>query len=217
MECTTCKTDISQCGCELPKGIRGPKGPKGDKGAKGETGETGPIGPAGPQGGPGGIGTRGITGSTGPQGPAGPQGIPGLPGTPGQNGTNGTNGLPGPVGPPGEPGKDGADGKAGNSIQTTPLANGVRVQVIDAGQQPVGGAIDVINGKTGRGVAVFVGGVTTQFQGGGANGEPTNAVFQATYSGVPGFTVDYVDITGASLPGTYNANALRPGDIWIKD
>ena len=212
---------------ELPKGIRGPRGYQGEKGDIGPKGNTGEIGPQGPSGSPG------LTGATGPAGfgtvgPIGPSGPQGPSGADGGNGTNGVNGLPGAKGEDGEKGPAGESGTPGDYVDVTlPVANDVNFKCggivvthrngLTDGEISISNIKNGCNGLDGRGVAVFVGGVTTQFVGGGSNGEPTNAVYQATYSGVHGFTVNYVDETAQSLPGTYNANALRPGDIWIKD
>jgi len=212
---------------ELPKGIRGPRGYQGEKGDIGPKGNNGIAGPQGPQGTPGITGLTGAPG-IGLTGPLGPQGYQGPAGTNGGNGTNGTNGLPGAKGETGAKGDDGDAGSAGDYITvTSPAVNdplfkcgGIIVKQHDGTTDGVISSSNIINGctgKDGRGVAVFIGGVTTQFVGGGANGEPTNAVYQATYSGVHGFTVNYVDETAQAMPGTYNANTLRPGDIWIKD
>ena len=201
-----CKDD--KCG-ESCRGLRGPRGYKGDKGDKGENGANGQTGPEGPQG---------VTGPTGPQGPKGDQG---------PQGDKGEQGDPGPTGPPGTPGAPGADGLAGaagadgtNGVAGDPGKNGNYAGgQYDAtlGPENQGGTkitiydgesgsplsefqiLNGINGKSGRGVAAFV-----------QTGQPTDGDVVLQYAGIPGFTVDQVD-----LP-QYQGNRLRPGDIWIK-
>jgi|LakMenE01Jun11ns_1017448.scaffolds.fasta_scaffold9928368_2 hypothetical protein len=212
---------------ELPKGIRGPRGYQGEKGIQGDKGDMGETGPQGPPG------NSGLTGSPGPQGlaitgPLGPPGVQGPAGADGANGINGVDGLNGPQGEPGEKGPAGDAGTPGDYVDVTlPVPNDANFKCggivvthrngLTDGEISVANIKNGCNGFDGRGVAVFVGGVTSQFVGGGGNGEPTEVVYQATYAGVPGFTVNFVDTTILNPPGSYNANRLRPGDIWIKD
>lgn len=196
----------------IPKGIRGPRGFKGDKG---ETGPQGPIGIQGAQGPTGAQGNPGIPGQIGPQGPkgdTGAKGEPGTPGLPGSNGISGTNGLQGASGPQGEKGDKGPNGDNGDSVQmsTAPVSGaapcgGALLKNING---KTGGTMSTItikngcDGKSGRGVAVFV-----------RSTPPTDAILASDYAGIHGFTApDYINQTGP----TYNAGVLRAGDIWIK-
>jgi hypothetical protein len=209
---------------ELPKGIRGPRGYQGEKGDTGPKGETGNVGPQGPPG------VSGLTGAPGPQGLSipgtiGPQGPQGPAGVDGGNGVNGVNGLPGAKGEAGEKGPQGDAGTPGDYVDVTiPPVNDPNFKcggiVVTHRNGSTNGEISTANikngcnGLDGRGVAVFVSIPPQNFVGGGPNGEPTDTVYQTIYASVPGFTVNFVDNTAAG--GTYSANKLRPGDIWIK-
>ena len=205
----------------VPKGVRGPRGFKGDKGDKGEQGERGLPGS---QGTSGTKGDKDEKGERGEKGNPGQDGVAGPLGPSGAAGVNGTDGLQGAPGTKGDPGLPGDAGKNGNYVTVVDQANlgcnggaqidqrsGIDDSVIQSFQIKNG-----CNGLDGRGVAVFVGIYNTgqNFAGGGPNGEPTDIVFQNIYAGVPGFTTNFIDTT--AIGGTYVANKLRAGDIWIK-
>ncbi|MEY2869889.1 MAG: hypothetical protein RIR01_2391 [Bacteroidota bacterium] len=198
-----------ECG-ESCRGLRGPRGYKGDKGDKGNNGANGATGPAGPQGPEGPQGPKGDKGDQGPKGDKGDKGEPGTVGPPGTPGGPGVDGVAGAAGADGKDGLPGAPGKNGN------YTGGVYSPTL--GDQKQGGTIitvyngetttpisefqilNGVNGKSGRGVAVFV-----------QQNQPSDGDVITQYADIPGFTVDQVDISGV-----YQGDILRPGDIWIK-
>ena len=206
--CVDCGNNSCSGNCNvIPKGLRGPRGYKGDQGDKGEKGDRGLTGSQGPAGTPGANGLQGPAGGPGTLGLPGPQGPPGNPGLPGSNGINGTNGLPGAKGDTGDTGPKGDQGDDGSSVTATAnsgLGNcgGYDIKTIkfDGTLLSNSPLYNGCNGKSGRGVAVFVRATA-----------PTNATLAADYAGINGFTApDYIVV------GAYNASQLRPGDIWIK-
>ena len=208
----------------VPKGIRGPRGFKGDQGDKGEQGERGFTGAQGTGGTKGDKGDKGDPGLLGPKGDPGLDGVSGPLGPSGPAGVNGLSGLQGPPGTKGDPGLSGDVGKNGNYVTVVDSATigckgGAQIDLHSGADNSVTESFILKNGcdgLDGRGVAVFVGIYSTaqNFAGGGPNGEPTDVVYQNIYAGIPGFTTNFIDTTAAG--GTYVANKLRPGDIWIK-
>lgn len=200
-----CEEDL--CG-DSERGIRGPRGYKGDKGDKGEPGQNGSVGPSGPAGPAGPAGTKGDTGATGPIGPQGIQGVPGPPGAPGSTGAPGQDGDIGPAGAAGKDGLNGDPGENGNYVSAvadpTLAPNGGIIVSQYSGKDNSKMAdftiLNGANGKSGRGVAVFV-----------QPNPPVDNDVTAQYGAVPGFGIDYINVSG-----TYEANKLRPGDLWIK-
>lgn len=202
---------MSDCenGCApLPKGLRGPRGFQGEKGDQGKKGDRGITGAQGPQGNPGNNGLKGDTGLKGDKGEKGDKGDQGSPGLPGSNGISGTNGIQGIQGVQGEVGPKGEDGLNGNTVQSVYSSaigdcGGYKLNTLSGDDGTIISSYDVYNGcngKSGRGVAVFV--QATQ---------PTDANVAANYSGINGFTApDYI------VAGSYDASKVRAGDIWIK-
>jgi hypothetical protein len=205
----------------VPKGVRGPRGFKGDAGEKGEKGEQGLAGSQGPSGSGGEKGDKGDPGQLGPSGPPGKDGTSGPLGPSGASGVNGTDGLQGAPGLKGDQGLPGDKGKDGNYVSVVASQNigcrgGAQIDLHNGTDNAVSQSFVIengCNGFDGRGVAVFVS-PASGFPGGGPNGEPTNVTFQNVYAAIPGFTTNFIDTT--AVGGTYVANKLRAGDIWIK-
>jgi hypothetical protein len=203
-----CNEDL-KCNDDI-RGQRGPRGYQGEKGIKGDGGSNGSNGPAGP------VGPPGPVGPVGPVGPLGTPGDKGEPGDPGPAGPPGTAGNPGTDGNAGAAGSNGADGTPGDAGKDGNYTAGIYDESL--GEQQQGGTIltiyngetnqpesrfeilNGIDGKSGRGVAVFVQGT-----------QPQDSDLVTQYDQIPGFTVQQLNVSGL-----FQADQLRAGDIWIK-